>query len=244
MPVTPSRAGRETIGSLVELGSSTLDAGAGNDSLYGGLDDALYGGDDSDTLVDNGGAVVLDGGNGDDRFQTYDGGTASIDGGDGVDRLSVYGDISGMTISNVEVLVTDGSQVIGTVDEFAGFSEIRAYDDPGYDLARGFADRDRVRHVGSDRGSCLEWPAACLRHGAGRRTGSHHRSRRRPDIGRRLRADAEWRRRRRYYPECRWQFDLRRRRDGYALRRRGRFAVWRRRRRHTGQRQRCRRDTR
>ena len=90
----------------------TIDGGDGNDVIVG-----------DDPFVSTGGADHLSGGKGDDTFKlggySYVG--ATVDGGDGTDTLQV-GDLSTMTIKNVEIL--DGYGHRGTAAQYQAFSKI------------------------------------------------------------------------------------------------------------------------
>ncbi|MFO1174411.1 MAG: cadherin-like domain-containing protein [Paracoccaceae bacterium] len=135
-------------------GDDTLNGGAGNDIIYGNDgNDQLSGADGDDTLYGGEGVNLLDGGLGNDLLtDNTSTGPGTILGGDGDDTLAAYmagetvdggagrdvmqaanADISGMTISNVEVLETQGSTITGTAAQFAAFSTITYLDQPGYD---------------------------------------------------------------------------------------------------------------
>ena len=114
-------------------GTDTLDGGAGNDTLTGGIgNDTLSGGADDDSLEDTSGTNAFFGGAGNDTI-TAGGTTGSIDGGADRDVLSGPINLSGMTISNIEVLVTNGSTITATVGQLEGFGTITVLDDPFYD---------------------------------------------------------------------------------------------------------------
>ncbi|EYD76425.1 calcium-binding protein, hemolysin-type [Rubellimicrobium mesophilum DSM 19309] len=103
---------------------------AGNDSAHGG------GGNDSFWVRVSGGVTAtIDGGAGNDSIALFGatpaGGT--IDGGDGVDYLQAQqtGDISNLSISGIEVLVTyqnyGNSRIVATADQFESFDTILNY---------------------------------------------------------------------------------------------------------------------
>ncbi|WP_146592439.1 cadherin-like domain-containing protein [Puniceibacterium confluentis] len=116
-------------------GNDLLDGGDGDDTLDGGEgDDTLLGGEGNDSLSDSGGVVDMSGGGGDDRITIYNALGGSIDGGSGRDVLAAYsGDISGLTITDVEVLETGGTQVSATAAQLSAFQTITVLDDPFYD---------------------------------------------------------------------------------------------------------------
>lgn len=99
--------------------------GGGDDTLYGGTgNDLLYGGDNNDTL---------NGGDGDDRL---DGGAGTDIINGGADRdvlIASGGTLVGKTISNVEVLETQGGNITGTAAQFDAFDTIIYIDQPGYE---------------------------------------------------------------------------------------------------------------
>jgi Ca2+-binding RTX toxin-like protein len=110
--------------------------GAGNDTLYGGSgDDTLGGGTGNDEIADYTGSNSILGGSGNDTI-TYGSADGSIDGGADRDVLIVAAaDVSALTISNVEVLVTNGSSIMATVGQLEGFETITVGDGPIYDSA-------------------------------------------------------------------------------------------------------------
>ena len=89
-------AGDDFVTTALSAGASTIDGGAGNDTLYGaGADDSisggadndeLYGEDGNDTLEGGTGDDTLEGGAGDDRLQNGSGNDTAR-GGDGDDNL-------------------------------------------------------------------------------------------------------------------------------------------------------------
>jgi len=114
-------------------GADTLDGGTGNDTLNGGIgNDSLYGGADDDSLNDISGTNAFFGGTGNDTI-TAAGTTGSIDGGADRDVLAGLTNLSGLSISAIEVLVTNFSNVTATVAQLEGFDTITAVDDPLYD---------------------------------------------------------------------------------------------------------------
>lgn len=102
-----------------------VDAGAGDDTVYGGYgNDVLIGGLDNDTLYGNSGIDSLYGGAGDDKLYGENGndflqggaGTNTIDGGAGTDTLS-YADLSsGVTVTLNPDDVLAGSTTGGATD--------------------------------------------------------------------------------------------------------------------------------
>ena len=118
----------------LESGASlvTLVGGAGDDVIYGGRANDLYGGEGNDRLIETWGSPsVMDGGAGNDFIFSY--GFSAIVGGTGNDTLSAYQNISGATISGVEVLQTNGNTVTGTAAQFNGFDQIRLTSGSAYD---------------------------------------------------------------------------------------------------------------
>lgn len=118
-------------------GADLIYAGQGDDVLYGGgQDDRLYGGDGydlyfggsgSDAVQDDfvGGMAVY-GGTGDDQVAVVQGGRiiGFFDGGAGNDLLILTdaSDISGLTLSSVEVLSTFSNAITGLASQFNQFT--------------------------------------------------------------------------------------------------------------------------
>lgn len=123
-------------------GDDVVTAGSGDDVLRGGLGvNVLDGGDGDDFLIDgelrqygtsaNG---QLYGGAGNDGITTTNF-IATIDGGSGIDTLFAYGDdgdptvdISGLTLTNIEVLETNGALTRANVAQLEGFDTIAGAD--------------------------------------------------------------------------------------------------------------------
>ncbi len=113
-------------------GDDTLYGGLGDDVLdSGGGDDTLNGGDGDDSLQDLlGQHATLDGGAGDDHLLIGDEivqGTLS--GGDGEDDLAIVSlsgeaDLTGVTLTGLEGLLTGGASVTARADQFASFQSI------------------------------------------------------------------------------------------------------------------------
>ncbi|ANL30134.1 serralysin-like metalloprotease domain-containing protein (plasmid) [Rhizobium phaseoli] len=134
-------------------GNDTLVGAAGNDSLFGsGGSDVLIGGVGNDVLYDESGDDVLDGGDGDDTMSDFGGAVASLSGGAGNDAMwtganmtgtvdggsdrdvlfVTGGNLTGLTISNVEIYTTSAEFVLGTVTQLDGFDTITTFDDPAH----------------------------------------------------------------------------------------------------------------
>ncbi|MEH3101714.1 beta strand repeat-containing protein [Sphingomonas adhaesiva] len=110
-------------------GNDTLDGGDGNDSLNGSAgDDIVLGGAGDDTITDDSGRLDIDGGAGADTIAVGDHRVGRVDGGADSDILYAYGDITGMTISNVETLGTSGYGITGAVAQFEAFDTIAVSD--------------------------------------------------------------------------------------------------------------------
>jgi Ca2+-binding RTX toxin-like protein len=110
-----------------DAGNNVLVGGAGVDTLVGGLgDDTLVGGDNTDFIVDTAGVVAIDGGGGNEQI-TLGAAVVSgvVDGGTGTDQLTKGGSISGLTLTSIEILNTNGGTVTGTAAQFEGFDTIR-----------------------------------------------------------------------------------------------------------------------
>lgn len=118
-------------------GADIVYAGQGNDVLFGGgRDDRLFGGDGydifyggtgSDAMQDDFiGGVAVYGGLGDDQATVVQGGpvTGFYDGGAGEDLLILTdaSDISGLTLTSVEVLNTFSNAVTGFASQFNQFT--------------------------------------------------------------------------------------------------------------------------
>jgi Ca2+-binding RTX toxin-like protein len=128
-------AGNDTI--TTSNGSDQIDGGAGDDvltgnagvdTLIGGLgDDSLNGGDGGDFLVDLAGIVAIDAGDGDDVLSVGAAVTAgAIAGGLGTgDQLNKSGNLSGITVSGVEIINTNGGTLTATAAQLEGFDTIR-----------------------------------------------------------------------------------------------------------------------
>ncbi len=116
---------------VVLTGSSdneTLTTGVGDDTLNGnGGNDVLRGGDGNDAISDSVGTTVsMDGGLGDDilLLGTTPFASGKVEGGDGTDLLRVIGDVSKLTIANVEILEAPGS-VLAFAGQLEAFDTIR-----------------------------------------------------------------------------------------------------------------------
>ncbi len=108
-------------------GDDVLSGGLGTDTLIGGLgDDQLNGGDGGDFLVDLSGVVAIDGGDGDDTLTVGALVTAgTIAGGLGTDQLNKSGNLSGVTVSGIETINTNGGTLTATAAQLEGFDTIR-----------------------------------------------------------------------------------------------------------------------
>ena len=111
-------------------GNDTLNGGMGNDTIDGGTGiDTLNGGAGSDTIYDYFGdtATTIDAGADDDSIYIYienaPFASGSVDGGTGTDALYAFGDVSNLTISNIEAFYAS-SQVIATASQFESFDTI------------------------------------------------------------------------------------------------------------------------
>jgi Ca2+-binding RTX toxin-like protein len=115
------------------IANDTLSGGEGDDNIedFGG-DDSLNGGAGNDTIYAVGGTDIIDAGEGDDRIVVFfDGG--SIEGGSGFDSLStVSGDMTGVTVSGVELFETGGRAITADIDFYESFDTIVYLDDPEY----------------------------------------------------------------------------------------------------------------
>lgn len=122
---------------------------SGNDEMWVGANDTAYGGTGSDTLVANGPAE-LDGGAGNDRFQSLSG-EETIDGGPGVDTVgfarsarAVSVDLSdpGGPIRNVETLIGSRGD-----DIFVGTENAELFEGgQGHDSIDGGGGRDTASY--------------------------------------------------------------------------------------------------
>ena len=113
-------------------GDDTLDGGDGNDTLNGGNDnDTLTGGAGNDSIYDGGlgSTTNINGDDGDDFINLDGPASGTVNGGAGTDILSISfftGSITGFTISNVEILDTNGSNSFnGKASQFNAFNTIR-----------------------------------------------------------------------------------------------------------------------
>lgn len=110
-------------------GDDTLLGMAANDSLDGGVGrDSLEGGTGNDYLVARAGDSVL-GGNNDDLISVQDHLPAVLDGGLGsgdVLRFESSYDISGATITGIEILAANGN-VVMTASQLASFTQVMGY---------------------------------------------------------------------------------------------------------------------
>jgi Ca2+-binding RTX toxin-like protein/Tol biopolymer transport system component len=109
-------------------GDDILTGNAGVDTLIGGLgDDVLNGGDGGDFIVDLAGIVAIDAGDGDDVLSVGAAVTAgAIAGGLGAaDQLNKSGNLSGITVSGVEIVNTNGGTLTATAAQLEGFDTIR-----------------------------------------------------------------------------------------------------------------------
>ena len=132
-------------------GGSTIQGLGGADDLLGGVgDDALQGGAGKDTLTGGDGGDTLEGGADDDSIFDFEGDSVDIDGGANndlifigtsftsgsinggadTDKLQLLFDtpvnLSGLTFSGVELLITEFSPVTATAAGFDAFDSIVA----------------------------------------------------------------------------------------------------------------------
>lgn len=118
-------------------GNDWIDGGSGDDIIFGGEgDDILYGGAGDDFIADNGGRLIIGGEWGNDIIELrQNAAVGQIDGGLDIDTLRAsYADLSGLSISNVEILAAE-RLISGTVKQFGDFSMIT--DLSGEDVAAG-----------------------------------------------------------------------------------------------------------
>lgn len=108
---------------------STLLPLAGNDTIGGGMqDDVLYGGAGNDKITDQGGATrFIDAGAGNDTIELFSINPAgTIIGGAGIDTLAVRGgNLSGLTITGVEVLQTNAATITAKASLLDSFVTIQ-----------------------------------------------------------------------------------------------------------------------
>jgi Ca2+-binding RTX toxin-like protein len=120
-------AGRDVLNG--QSGNDIINGGTGNDVIDGGADnDTLNGGDGADTITDTQGtSTTIDGGAGDDRIFVSSNAFVSgaINGGIGSDTLSASGDISNLTLTDLEILHTQGGSTRATLAQFDAFNVIR-----------------------------------------------------------------------------------------------------------------------
>jgi len=117
--------GNDTFVSYGTGPGDTFLGGNGNDSLFGGTGaDVLNGGSNDDYIIGGGGQDTVIGGDGADVILAVQSG--SVNGGDGQDEfwINSFPDLTEISISNVEVLVTQGSNVIASLAQFESFETI------------------------------------------------------------------------------------------------------------------------
>ncbi|MBX5027131.1 metal-binding protein [Rhizobium lentis] len=118
-------------------GNDLLTGGEGNDTIYGGAgNDIIRGGTGNDKIFDGDSVGVspevfdIDAGDGNDtiRVEKYAQAlSGTIDGGAGLDKL-LWGQFTGLTIKNVEILDTAGHGAFGSAAQFEGFDTIISSD--------------------------------------------------------------------------------------------------------------------
>ncbi len=108
-------------------GNDWFSAGAGNDILHGGGgEDHLEAGDGNDTITDEGSVADIDAGAGNDTINIAFFTSGAINGGSDTDRLVLLNSVnlSQLTLSGVEYLVTNTNVGIGRAADFQSFSRI------------------------------------------------------------------------------------------------------------------------
>ncbi|HEX8468128.1 MAG TPA: Ig-like domain-containing protein, partial [Allosphingosinicella sp.] len=109
----------------------TIDAGGGNDRIYGGAgNDDYSGGAGDDEIYGGAGDDSIDGGEGDDYI---DGGPGndSVDGGDGEDVIVVTGNPEDFTIETEDGVTTITNEDTGEVDTLEGVETVQFVDEDG-----------------------------------------------------------------------------------------------------------------
>ncbi len=127
--LTASNAGTYSLDGKAVTGSFSMIGSAGADYLAGnGANQTLNGGEGNDIIQGVGGVDTLLGGNGNDEFLI--GGTEAaagsvVDGGAGINRISSWNvDLSGVAVSNVQMLGLNLGTAKLTAAQFAGLTTI------------------------------------------------------------------------------------------------------------------------
>lgn len=127
--VTAATAGTYSLNGKSVSGILNITGSAGNDYLAGNAaSQTLSGGDGNDQIQGMGGVDTLLGGNGNDEFLIGGNEAAAgsvVDGGAGVNRISSWNvDLSGVTVSNVQVLGLNLATAKLTAAQFSGLTTI------------------------------------------------------------------------------------------------------------------------